>query len=816
MNTTSFRWRRALNLLLLLILLHPQPTMAADDTATATVPETPAVAAPQWPGLSDVQPTKATLLRDASTTLTTLQGDTSNSDHAEAVGQLSKQQQALLKQIADLGDPEKWTGDRLIDIRQLLENQRLDQQKRLDLISAQATTLEQQIHDWKDRQKYWQEWEKQLPQPLGPTSRAAIRESLESIDGVLAALDKRHVELVALQQQTATLLETGLADDRKLADALELLRRDLLRQSAPALYSPRFFAIFDHQLSTDIRKGLQNTSWNRPGFFSGHTQLLIGQAVLLLLIYGLIRRFRHKEIAEEWQFLTDQPLAAAVFAAFAGPGLFYVQPPSLVALGVRVLTLGSATFLLPGLLSSWRLLRAFYLLIAFEFGRGLLDALFMPLPVQRLYHLFSCLVAAVYFWHLSRQPAAQVTTAHRNSVLLRLAAILFVAAALCQITGYATLAFLISTLTVNTLFTAVLVLMALTLGRGAIDFLVGLEPLQQWRFFSKHGLGLAARLKLLLQLWLLFEGGITILVIWRLFPTRAQALETLGGFGVTVGDTEVTVAMLFWAMLVMLLTFQVSWLARSLIDTAISRSRRIDRGVRDAVRKMIHYTLLAVGVLLALTTAGVDARVFAVVGGAFGIGIGFGLQNIVNNFVSGIILLFERPIKAGDTIVIDSEWGTVKSIGLRSTVVETLDNSEIIVPNSQLISEKVVNWTLSTPVARIVLPVGVAYGSDIGKVLEILDNIGKAHPLALEKPPVSAIFIGFGASSLDFELRVFLADIRERLRVRSEILHAVARELDAAHIEIPFPQRDLHLRSIDAKVARQLRHPDPPPAGKKP
>jgi small-conductance mechanosensitive channel len=191
---------------------------------------------------------------------------------------------------------------------------------------------------------------------------------------------------------------------------------------------------------------------------------------------------------------------------------------------------------------------------------------------------------------------------------------------------------------------------------------------------------------------------------------------------------------------------------------------------------------------------------FTLIAGALGVGIGFGLQNIVNNFVSGLILLFERPIKVGDTINIDDQWGTINKIGLRSTVVETLDRAEIIVPNSDLVSQKVTNWTLSNSISRIIFPVGVAYGSDLTRVLSILDTVGKEHPDVLSDPPPNAIFTGFGNSSIDFELRVWVGDINKRLPVKSDLGQTIDRFFREAGISIPFPQRDLHLRSIESNL----------------
>jgi potassium-dependent mechanosensitive channel len=248
----------------------------------------------------------------------------------------------------------------------------------------------------------------------------------------------------------------------------------------------------------------------------------------------------------------------------------------------------------------------------------------------------------------------------------------------------------------------------------------------------------------------------------------------------------------------------VSWRLRTAVRSEVARRVDFDRGVGDSINRLLHYSLITVGVFVALSAIGVQLQNFAIIAGALGIGIGFGLQNVVNNFVSGLILLFERPVRVGDTVVLDGEWGTIRKIGLRSTIMLTFDQSEMIVPNADLVSEKVTNWTLSNPIARMIMPVGVAYGSDITNVLDILREAGRAHESVLDEPEPMALFVGFGDSSLDFELRVWVREIRLRLEVRSVVLTEVERRLTEAGIEIPFPQRDMHVRSVDPSIAGAL------------
>jgi small-conductance mechanosensitive channel len=186
------------------------------------------------------------------------------------------------------------------------------------------------------------------------------------------------------------------------------------------------------------------------------------------------------------------------------------------------------------------------------------------------------------------------------------------------------------------------------------------------------------------------------------------------------------------------------------------------------------------------------------------VGVGFGLQAIVNNFVSGLILLFERRVQVGDRVQLADLDGDVVQIGIRASTVRTFDGADVIVPNSIFVTERVKNWTFSDTLRRIVVRVGVGYGSAPERVLEVLREAVTRHPKVLTSPAPLLLFRGFGESSLDFEARVFVDDYDRVLSISSELTLAIHGALKTAGIEIPFPQRDLHLRSVDAKAARAL------------
>ncbi|MFP4686711.1 MAG: mechanosensitive ion channel family protein [bacterium] len=219
---------------------------------------------------------------------------------------------------------------------------------------------------------------------------------------------------------------------------------------------------------------------------------------------------------------------------------------------------------------------------------------------------------------------------------------------------------------------------------------------------------------------------------------------------------------------------------------------RLKNGLDYTVSRIIHYIILVIGLLVGVESIGLDLSSLAIMFGFLGVGIGFGLQNIAANFVSGLILLMERPIKVGDMVSVGDEIGTVSAIKLRSTRVSTLDNIDIIIPNSTFVEENVINWSHGEEKIRLRVPVGVAYGTDARLLEELLLEVAADHPKVLEDPAPSVLFREFGDSSLNFELRVWLSSPRLRPRTGSELNYSIYETLNENGIEIPFPQLDVH------------------------
>ena len=293
----------------------------------------------------------------------------------------------------------------------------------------------------------------------------------------------------------------------------------------------------------------------------------------------------------------------------------------------------------------------------------------------------------------------------------------------------------------------------------------------------------------------LFCGTLLLLMLIWGVPQTTLGLW-IGEFldGVRFGEFTISPGDIFAAIVVLVVALFVTRVLRRLLTERILPRTRLDPGVRFSISAAASYAGVALAILLSISALGLDLSNLAIIAGALSVGIGFGLQNVVNNFVSGILLLIERPIKVGDWVIVGSYEGTVRRISVRSTEIETFDRSEVIVPNSDLIASPVVNWTHKTRMARLSVKVGVAYGSDTRRVHDILLDLAKAHENVSSYPEPYVIFRGFGDSSLDFELRVFVQDVDYFLSVPSDLNFAIDEAFRKEDIVIPFPQRDIHIK----------------------
>lgn len=273
----------------------------------------------------------------------------------------------------------------------------------------------------------------------------------------------------------------------------------------------------------------------------------------------------------------------------------------------------------------------------------------------------------------------------------------------------------------------------------------------------------------------------------------------------TLLGTPQTVGRLFTAVLWLYIFLTLAWVTEEVLRKGVLPRTQTEQGVVNTIITMSRYVIIGVGILLVFGTLGLDLTSLALIGTGLSVGIGFGLQQIISNFISGIVLQFEQSLRPGDVIEINDQLGTVEKLNIRSTLVRTADNVEIIIPNETFFTTQLTSYTKTEMLTRVSLPVGVGYDSDPKQVREVLLETAVRHGLVRDDPPPIVFFNGFGDSSLDFDLAVWVEQPLRRRSVRSDLYYMIWDALAAHNIEIPFPQRDLNLRRGWQELAETLR-----------
>lgn len=657
--------------------------------------------------------------------------------------------------------------------------------------------------------------------------KATHDESLKLIKKDIENSAKKVDEAVELIKQK---LMPALAAGKKTGDAkttLYKLHDDVenfltkvdgirLQKTSSSIFSAGFYAQLD--------KNLWQTTWqNITGFVALQKKLIVDHAkslsflIISTFFLAIIIRRSRKPIkgSAPWHAFTVRPVSAAFFVCLASFTLveFFSDGIVLVPQGwetIKNLIIVSVSIPLIRVLvaTSWarRIIVQFAFVILIITVFKLVN---LPLPLMYIFLSLITLMGTFFYLWQSHQLTRKSETSF-GVWSLRLGSFFLFSCLILIISGFGDFAlyFLDSLLTTGASALACWIFFLVTC--GTLDVLLLLSP-------GKIGSQNAdAIIKSVAPVFIVFYGSIflsTALQAWGIYPTREAAWDGLLSFSFAIGSWNINTDFVFTSVILIYCILLIARTVKFLLMNEVLPHYSMEKGTQISIVRLVNYSILILGFLLVAHMLGFNMTQLTVFGGALGIGIGFGLKEIVNNIASGLILLFERPIKIGDMVEVGEEIGEVKEIGLRATVVQTFDNAEIVIPNSDFIIGQVTNWTLEERKVRVKLAVGVSYGSDLEKVFSILLSCAQEHPMVLSEPQPRALFLAFGESSLDFELRVWIHDFIDRRVVQSELNNEIKNEFDMAGVEIPFPQRDLHLRSssvnniIDSPVAA-----DPKPA----
>ncbi len=684
------------------------------------------------------------------------------------------------------------------------------QELALKKIDKPLTKSIQQLSDWSvewaERKQELIEWRKTIP----PQSTFAL--VLKNIDelsktaaGALKIIsDKLHPaietgqQISKLQVKTYTLIVT----------VEELIRETKTRgftRTMPFIFSTDFFQLINLRLFQTTWERAKNSFLSMKKVLGDHPTFFLSNLLgIILLATGIRYMGRNIKPSDKCYLFTRKPISVSIFFFLVFYLIFHIALiGSLINLEpVLQILLSFSVILLATIFTRYshgeiRLLRLFALLLIVTW---FLKIIALPAPLMQIFVAAISLLMICYCLWRSRDLQNKKISGIRI-IGLRLIIVSFTITFTGMIFGYEQFALNVFTSLIMGVVAAHVVALIYFIVNAALELVLSQIPS---KLIKVNRSAIVDRVAPIVGF---ISGAMFLFIIlkeWQIYPSRQAAAKGLLSMGFTLGGMRISPGSVLLIVGTIYLVLMLSKAIQKILLDSVLPRYRVGLGVQLSMVRLIHYSVLVIGFIILLNILGFELTKLTILGGALGVGIGFGLQAIVNNFVSGLILLFERPIKVGDTVEVGNDFGEVKKLGLRATVVSTFDNAEIVIPNSDLITAPVTNWTLSTRQARVKIPVGVAYGSDIQKVLEILMSCAEEHPLVLSQPQPKALFLAFGTSSLDIELRVWTPDFSDRRQLLSELNQEIESEFSLAGIEIPFPQTDLHLRSVDEQAASTL------------
>ena len=719
-----------------------------------------------------------------------------------------------------------------------------------DELKTQINILDKQTNDLKNLNTLWLQTLESLkilpvPAPDAANTNSAVPttggtsippEVLQKIQTTIAAIQQTQKQVEAQRGKLLT-LQTRLSEQESRVNQTLALIAQVREEALSHLFVRDSPVIWNVQSGVDSANGLlrqtkdsfvtQAKALNEYAYRRGDRFFLHGM-LLVFLIGGLFwaRRGVRPKVQEEPKLkqatvVFEYPVSTALILTILVSGWLYPQAPQILS------SLLGAAALIPGIIilrnliekSLFPILNA---LVVFYFIDRLRETTAALPLISRILFLAEMLGAIIFLvWVLrSKHLSGKIEVKHQRifttiKKIIPFALGIFTASFIANIFGFVSLARIVGSGILSSAYIALIFYTALRIAESLLIFAVRIRPFSALGMVKTHRRMLQDKLLRGLR-WLAVIAWIILTLnafsirepVFAFFTDILTAQAGYASFHVSLGDV-ISFAVTVW------LSFLLARFVRFVLQEDVYPRVNLAGGIPYAITTMSRYVILIVGFFLAIAAFGVDLTKFTILAGAFGVGLGFGLQNIVNNFVSGLILLFERPVKVGDVVQLGEHQGNLKRIGLRASVVRTLQGSEVIVPNGQLISEKVINWTFSDQQRRLEINVGVAYGNDPAEVIKILTKAVSSHPDVLKDPAPGCLFLGFGDNSLDFQARAWTSKTSQWVVVQSDLAVAMEAALRDAGIEIPFPQRDLNVKLVDKNLLENIRGVQPVNGGEK-
>jgi small-conductance mechanosensitive channel len=635
---------------------------------------------------------------------------------------------------------------------------------------------------------------------------ARINEALTEIRRVRNQLDDRLHAVVKLQGRVSKRAVT-------VADTLDKLG-ETTRQFHGQLFHPDDHAIWElsarksapsDEFGTVLNRSLVRSYSNSAAFLQSRKGLIGSTIVLLALAFVLLHRVAGKTLrAADPDARTI--LALQILRRPISLAVLFVSPVALASLPLARMSVVfwlMQLFLLPVVrflpLYAGSGARFVYFCAAFFALNGLVGVLDIGRGWTRdlTAILFAGGAALLAWWgrpgRFIRRPD-KIPLTPRAAVVVRMSLGVLLVILTANVFGFLRLANLLRVATLLCSFIALVLYTLVRVGSTLLDAVLFAPRVKWFATVRQHGAGVARWTKRLLAAGAVACWTFVTLDLFALTSDVVDGVKAVLDARLEIKAFSISLGDVLGFVCVLVLGYLIAAAIRFVLREEVLSRFPLSRGIPEMISTSLYYVLLLMVFFMSLSAGGLQLDKLTVLTGAFGVGLGFGMQNLVSNFVSGLILQFERPIRTGDVLEVGTLSGEIKSIGIRASRMRTFQGAEVIIPNSAFIANQVINWTLSEPRRRVEINIGVAYGTDPERVIELLAGVARAHREVLREPAPSAYFKDFGPSSLDFVV-MFWAEQDNHFRLRSEIAIGVNAALRDAGIEIPFPQQDVHVRT---------------------
>jgi len=671
-----------------------------------------------------------------------------------------------------------------------------------DRLRVRATDVGSVIDELQELADTWSRTREEARRTQAPI------ELIKRIDTALAAIATlrknavaRRVDLLTLQVKVGELLAKAQQAHDQVTDAKTADLNTLLVPDRPPIW--RTWS--DNPPLSEMGALMRDSASPQFAVFARFARDRVKPAILHLVILSVLISFAlaARRQVRAWMVagttdpalrVHELPISTALIVTLMVSDWFYVRQPmiavSLIGLALLLPVLRIIRQVThPAPAASLWAIAVFLILNRFR-DLALLNA---PALEQEIVFIVAlgATGAIVWLWRTGRLSVGTYKVPVQLSWVLVL---ILATASVCAFFGYMRLARLLGGGVLRSVFLAVALYAGLIVSMGVLGYMLRVPPLSHLHLVTRYRILIERRVSVTLW-WIGAVVWLSGTLEWfSLLDDGKLLLRTVLGYKLTRGFVSISLGDVVGLIVTIWVAFLLSRFIRCALEEDVYPRLPMGRGLPYAISSLVHYVILLLGFLAALGAMGMDLNRITLLTGAFGVGVGFGLQTIVNNFVSGIILLVERPIQVGDAIQMGDLDGEVRQIGIRSTRVHTWRGAEVLVPNATLLSGNLTNWTLADRTRRIEIPVGVAYGTDPKHVMDVLTDTAASVSGVLANPAPLTLFQGFGDSTLNFEIRAWTDRFDEHTVIRSQMAVAVNDRLKAEGIEIPLPQRDVNLR----------------------